>query len=245
MRKLTVIGIMFLMVFVTAFGGTVDKAAAETYTYSSSFSELITIPNDYYDGIELTIKVPDSFIISDMSVTLDVEHEWVGDLGVQLVSPTGAKLWLLSQPDDNANELGKIYLVDPEWVTECWTYTFTDSATEHLPVGNFGNHINIPGGNYFPEYHPDATFASSFGGLNAIGDWKLWLCDYNESYSNDPFLGELCSWKLDFEGEPVSIPGDFEPDGDVDGSDLAVFAGGGTGISLQEFAKNLGKTDYL
>ncbi len=54
------------------------------------------------------------------------------------------------------------------------------------------------------------------------------------------------SWQLDFEGEPASIlPGDFEPDGDVDGSDLAVFAAGGTDVSLQEFAENLGKTYCL
>ena len=42
--------------------------------------------------------------------------------------------------------------------------------------------------------------------------------------------------------------GDVEPgggDGDVDGSDLAVYAGGSTGISLADFAANFGRTDCL
>ena len=246
MRRLTVIGVIFLMVLVTAFGGTVDKAAAETYTYSSSFSEPVTIPNNDFNGIELTINVPCSFNIIDMSVTLNIEHEWVGDLAVLVESPTGAYLWLLDQPEDNANELGEIYWDDPEWVTECWTYTFTDSAGQYLPFEDNPNlWENILSGDYLPD-DLAATFASSFGGSNAIGEWKLYLCDYNELYEDDPYWGELCNWQLDFEGEPASIlQGDFEPDGDVDGSDLAVFAAGGTGMSLHEFAKNLGKTDCL
>ncbi len=36
---------------------------------------------------------------------------------------------------------------------------------------------------------------------------------------------------------------DFDTDGDVDGSDLAVFAAGGTGIGLEDFAAEFGRTD--
>ena len=43
--------------------------------------------------------------------------------------------------------------------------------------------------------------------------------------------------------EIESCEGDFDKDGDVDGSDLAVFAAGS--ITLQEFAANFGRTDYL
>lgn len=42
----------------------------------------------------------------------------------------------------------------------------------------------------------------------------------------------------------VVIPrckGDFDDDGDVDGSDLATFAAGGTGITLEEFAAEFGR----
>ena len=37
--------------------------------------------------------------------------------------------------------------------------------------------------------------------------------------------------------------GDFDKDGDVDGSDLATFAAGGTGITLEAFAADFGRTD--
>ncbi|MEA1933134.1 MAG: hypothetical protein U9N60_01675 [Thermodesulfobacteriota bacterium] len=230
MRKLTVIGIMFLMVLVTAFGGTADKAAAETYTYSSSFSEPVTIPDNDDNGTELTINVSCSFIIDNMSVTLDIEHSWVGDLGVLVEAPTGDFLWLTDQDWWNANKLA-----------QGEEYMFTDSASDHLPVKEWPHGYIISGGSYLPDDGRGVTFALSFKGLNAIGDWKLWLCDDWVDCE-----GALYSWKLDFEGVPASpIPGDFGPDGDVDGSDLAEFAGGGTGISLQEFAKNLGKTGYL
>ncbi len=45
--------------------------------------------------------------------------------------------------------------------------------------------------------------------------------------------------------EIESCEGDFDKDGDVDGSDLAVFAAGGTSITLEEFAPNFGRTDCL
>jgi hypothetical protein len=37
--------------------------------------------------------------------------------------------------------------------------------------------------------------------------------------------------------------GDFDGDMDVDGSDMAAFAAGGTGVSLEDFARNFGQTD--
>ena len=36
---------------------------------------------------------------------------------------------------------------------------------------------------------------------------------------------------------------DFDKDGDVDGLDLAVFAGNGTGTTLEKFARDFGCTD--
>ena len=38
----------------------------------------------------------------------------------------------------------------------------------------------------------------------------------------------------------VTCDGDFDQDGDVDGSDLAIFAAGGTGITLEDFAADFG-----
>ena len=42
---------------------------------------------------------------------------------------------------------------------------------------------------------------------------------------------------------PPSCEGDFDEDGDVDGSDLAIFASGETGISPEKFAADFGRTN--
>ena len=38
-------------------------------------------------------------------------------------------------------------------------------------------------------------------------------------------------------------PGDVEPDGDVDGSDLAAYISGSMMIALEDFSANFGRTD--
>jgi len=43
----------------------------------------------------------------------------------------------------------------------------------------------------------------------------------------------------------IILSGDFDQDGDVDGSDLAIFAAGGNGITLENFAAEFGRTDCL
>jgi hypothetical protein len=42
---------------------------------------------------------------------------------------------------------------------------------------------------------------------------------------------------------PAICECDFEPDGDVDGSDLAAYIANGAGISLNEFAEEFGRTN--
>jgi hypothetical protein len=79
-----------------------------------------------------------------------------------------------------------------------------------------------------------------------------------EAYGTDPLLTDTDgdgysdyeevqagSDPLDENSIPT-CPGDFDGDGDVDGSDLAVFAGCVTGdVVLEDFAANFGRTDCL
>ena len=190
MRRLTVIGIMFLLVLVTAFSGTVDKADAALY--DSGLINL-AIPDGDEDGILTGISVSDSFVISDVSVTLDIEHGWIGDLGVALMDPGGDFIWLIDDPTCmNANEPAARQ-----------GYTFTDNAAEFLPVGTHLDYITIPGGIYLPDDAkevPITTFTSAFAGDNSLGDWQLYLVDVSPRDE-----GTLISWKLDL--TPVPIPG--------------------------------------
>ena len=189
MRKLTVIGIMFLVVLVTAFSGTVDKADAALY---GSGPINLAIPDGFENGIWTGISVPDSFEIADVSVTLDIEHGWIGDLGVALVGPGDDFIWLIDPDSMDANEL-----------VAGQGYTFTDSAMEFLPVGAHLNFTTIPGDTYWPDdsrEDPITTFASAFAGDNSQGNWQLYLVDV---LPRDE--GALISWQLDL--TPVPIPG--------------------------------------
>ena len=183
---------MFLVILVTAFSGTVDKADAALY--DSGIINL-AIPDGDEDGIWTGISVPDSFEIADVGVTLDIGHTWIGDLGVALVGPGGVTegfVWLIDTDSRDANEL-----------VAKQGYTFTDSAAEFLPVGLYPNFTTIPGGTYWPDDSRDppiATFASAFAGDNSLGDWQLYLVDVSPDDE-----GTLISWELDL--TPVPIPG--------------------------------------
>ncbi len=183
MRRLTVIGIMFLLVLVTAFSGTIDKADAALY---DSGTINLAIPDADEAGIWTGISVPDSFVISDVSVTLDIEHGWIGDLGVALVVPGGpveGLIWLIDAETNNANELAAGN-----------RYTFTDNAAGFLPAG-----ITIPGGSYRPDDAKEAPI-TTFAGDNSFGDWQLYLVDVSPADE-----GTLISWELSL--TPVPIPG--------------------------------------
>ena len=49
----------------------------------------------------------------------------------------------------------------------------------------------------------------------------------------------------EFVGPFGSCEGDFEPDGDVDGNDLADYISDSMGISLADFAENFGRNDCI
>lgn len=73
-----------------------------------------------------------------------------------------------------------------------------------------------------------------------------WIGDIGKKYP-DPHIVNACDncpdvWDATSQCHGP-CEGDFDGDGDVDGSDLAVFAAGGTGVSLEEFAAEFGRTD--
>ena len=68
------------------------------------------------------------------------------------------------------------------------------------------------------------------GTANARILWGTGRGNYQRTGSNPTQTNPGCS-------------GDFKPDGDVDGTDLAVFAAGGTDITLKAFAHDFGKTN--
>ena len=67
-----------------------------------------------------------------------------------------------------------------------------------------------------------------------------YLAGCDDSYGDD---GQFSNLTTDGASDPIT--GDFDHDGDVDGLDLAKFAAGGTGITLEQFADNFGTIEDL
>lgn len=75
-------------------------------------------------------------------------------------------------------------------------------------------------------------------GSVATGPWLSYPATRDDLYGDDGQFGNLTT-----DGASDPITGDFDYDGDVDGLDLAEFAAGGTGITLEEFAGYFGAID--
>lgn len=76
--------------------------------------------------------------------------------------------------------------------------------------------------------------------LDQDGDLDVAVCNDNHIVESHHGTVSVLSNRL------VTLPpceGDFDNDRDVDGSDLAIFAAGGTGITLEDFVADFGKTN--
>ena len=155
-------------------------------------------------------------------------HTWPEDLGIVLVGPTGAALLL----QDGAGAAGEMSGV---------TYKLSDAGTDHLPdVGPWDAGTYKPTAYYtgdpFPSpgpgttySHPGpaggntATFASTFGGTNADGVWRLFVVDFAGGDGGSLAGG----WTLTFNGEgggECPTTGSARADFDGDGrTDISVF----------------------
>lgn len=118
------------------------------------------------------INIPDSGTIESMTVTVDVTHTYVQDLILQLVHPNGTtfmNLW--AQDCGPENNLTNI--------------TFDDTASAISCPGGTGSTIaNM-------TISPNGSL-SDFTGLDAQGDWTLFVAD---TFAGD--TGTLNSWSIE------------------------------------------------
>lgn len=115
------------------------------------------------------IVVSDSMIIGDLHVAMEITHSWIGDVHLELVSPTGTTLLLQGGDGGDADDLDLIY---------------ADGGLTYASVAfDFGCHMQASGG-------PLAVFA----GENSAGTWTLRLRDDYPSSAD----GVLESWCLRF-----------------------------------------------
>lgn len=100
-----------------------------------------------------TINVSDSYVITDVNVTVNITHTWNEDLDIYLISPSGTTVELSTDNGGNGDNYNNV--------------TFDDASANILPTGN----TTLSG-----TYRPEGSLAS-FNGQNSNGNWILRVTD--------------------------------------------------------------------
>jgi subtilisin-like proprotein convertase family protein len=117
-----------------------------------------------------TITVPSQISrITDVNVTVNFRHDWLGDLDVFLISPKGTRVELFTDLSSNERNM---------------TGTILDDEAPLEIV-----HAKAP---YTGSFMPEGLL-SAFDGEEAQGTWELQVSDDNVSE-----FGSLLGWSLDF-----------------------------------------------
>ena len=140
-----------------------------------SKTQTLAIPDDDAGGVVSTLFVPISGRIKDLDVRINsIDHSFVGDLKVELVSPDNATTVRLIEHVGGPNNGGDD-LVDT---------VFDDEAATTIGAGGTA----AP---YTGTFRPQGDQLGRFDGKEQQGTWKLRVSD---RYEND--TGSLLSWGL-------------------------------------------------
>ena len=160
------------------------------------------LPDNNPAGVSDTITVPDSVVITDVDVALQVTHTWVGDLCVTLVhQPTGTTVDLIQR----MGEAGGCHSGFPFGCAADNFNIVLDDAGAGGPIeSQCVFNLSSP-----PGYAPNNPLAA-FNTLDSAGDWTLTVSDNAgadfgtfDSWaliitSSGPGACEsLCAWDLD------------------------------------------------
>jgi subtilisin-like proprotein convertase family protein len=136
--------------------------------------EPLPIGDDELFGTAASLPVTPNEIITDLDVQVNIEHPWVGDLALELVSPNDTAAILLLFPGDGT-ERGDD-LIDTVFDDEGGDGPISEAAPP-----------------YSGRYRPIEAL-SRFDGEQSSGLWTLFLYDYG---AGD--IGRLLNWSLDIE----------------------------------------------
>jgi len=108
-------------------GGGNPGGGAATYTNNTSYA----IPDNSSAGISSAISATRTGDSGTVSVTVDISHTYIGDLQVELHSPSGQVAILHDNAGGSANDINKTYTVDMTGVDSSglWTLKAVDSAS--------------------------------------------------------------------------------------------------------------------
>ena len=140
-----------------------------------------------------------------VKVCVNIEHSWLGDLEMSLISPNDKEVRLFDNMDA---DVGEFYLGDPVdedfendsiYAGTCWQYCWTVDAENGVITNSLDNVAdNSDGKNNSLKpgiYEPEGDF-SDFIGSTVNGVWRLKITD-NLAKDN----GFICGWQLSIDME--------------------------------------------
>ena len=145
------------------------------------------IPDQFFFENELTGQLGENLFLE--SVHVSIEHNWPPDLKLQLVSPAGQRVDLISHLGINSQNLG-----DPSLPCE-QTLSFSDRACEFIRDASFP----IMG-----NYQPELPLEMFYDGSEGAGNWTLEICDRAEGD-----IGILKQFELIFSQGSCYPPGEI------------------------------------
>lgn len=193
-----------------------------SFQQTLNFDEATIIPDGsglvFSNTININNFPPEAILLSpnDISVHIDLEHSYVGDLSIQLVCPNSNTVFLLERPSGiSATNFGEPFVLPP-FIDQSsdltmglpYTYTFAHTATngtlaEFNDIAPVYTYETVEGAlgesyihtdNYFPaaEYQSQESFTNLVGcPLN--GDWSIIIEDHLGAEN-----GWIAGWHLSF-----------------------------------------------
>jgi len=139
--------------------------------------------------ITSTIDVAENTTITDINVTVNIEHTWNEDLTITLTAPDNTTIVELTS-DNGGNSDNYINTV------------FDDDATDLITTGT---------GPFTGSFQPEGSLAD-FNGLSSAGTWTLTI---NDGVDQDG--GQLTNWGVQFcnTSTTLSIGENLAPDGNL------------------------------
>lgn len=161
-------------IFSSIFSFTTQNISCQSFNSNNTPTN---IPDNNATGITsiINIATSETVLITDVNLTLNVTHPWIGDLTVSLTSPNGTEITLISSRTDDGNNYSNT--------------TFDDDASSLINTGS------APFTGSFRPEQPLSIFNSEFSN----GNWLLKIVD-----SGPADIGTLDNWSIEICGSPPS-----------------------------------------
>jgi len=200
-------------------------------------------------------SLPAGALVTGLSLSMTIDHTWMGDLDAVLVAPDNTEHVIFSRvgattstaAGDSSN-LNGTYVFDDTTITNFWSAASSAGGADIIPAGTY--RTSAPGGAGQGSPAPNTDLSAAFASSEANGIWKLRLRDGASSDTGSVTVAELTI------ASSAPPPNATEPDHDFDGdgqADVAVVRneGGsfrwwvqGTGGAVTTDVFGLAATDF-